>query len=461
MKGPGMRLVTSSAFICLLVITTLGGCDEPGAGLDSAPSDSGIGARLPVDKDLNVIVVSFDALRPEYLGVYGNPLAVSPRLDTFAEQALVFDNAYSAAQSTPTSFAAAFTGQYPFKVFLKWKLADVPTLAETFAGAGFRTGGFFNNRQLDPERNFGQGFETFHVDYVPDDETFLGEPLAWVRENKDDRFFIWIHFISPHAPYQVRDMSQAFYDTTHAGRFAEGSGPIDEIGEVDTAEDLARFKDLYTGEVHFADHLFGIIWDSLEEMDLVDRSLVMVTADHGEGLMDHEVLFHQQVYEEVIRIPLLIRHPGFPHGGRSDLRVSNIDFFPTLAAVAGLDDPREIDGRNLRSGNQGPRPLLSTAMTIGEWRAMGLWWGDHKLIANCSKPSRPVMELYDLAVDPGELNNLYGTRPVLADSLRAIMDVMTNGGPCGAIKLAVRGRSATEGMSPEKIAQLTSRGYVR
>jgi arylsulfatase A-like enzyme len=445
--------------LLLVPVLMFGGCRGSGA---EPPADAeGLAALLPADPDLSVVVVSFDALRVDHLGAYGDARGASPVIDAFAGDALVFDRAYSAAQSTPTSFAASFTGRYPFKVFLKWRLADGPTLAAAFAAGGWRTGGFFNNRQLDPGRNFGQGFEVFVVDDRPDEETFLERAVAWLDEVGDDRFFLWIHFISPHAPYRTREMSARFYTPDYRGRFAAGSGPVAELDSIADPGELARFKELYTGEVHYADHLFGMVREALAARGLTDRTLVALTADHGEGLMDHGVLFHQQVYEEVVRIPLIIRHPGGRRGVRTDVRTANVDFFPTLAGIAGLPVPADLDGWDVRTTDPARRPLLLTAMTHMDWRAMGMIWGDHKLIANCQRPSRPVWELYDLATDPREERDLYGTIPVLEDSLRAIIDALTNGGPCGAIRTASRGKSPTAGMSPEKIEQLRSLGYVR
>jgi arylsulfatase A-like enzyme len=463
LKGLSMRFPILVVLLGLLFVLT--GCQESqpeaSATAEAEPAPLGLDDRLPVDPNLNVIIISFDALRTDALGVYGNDLPVSPNLDAFAEQAVVFDRFYSAAQSTPTSFAASFTGQYPFKVFLKWNLAQVPTLAEKFTAAGYRTAGFFNNRQLDPDRNFGQGFETYEVDYQPHEIAFLEKPLQWVETVKDEQFFLWIHFISPHAPYKKRQISDAFYSPGYYGRFANGSGAINKIGNIHVPEDLVRFKELYTGEVHYADHLFGTVMEALEKNGLVDRSLMVVTADHGEGLMQHGALFHNQVYDEVVRVPLIIRHPAMPVGARSNVRACNIDLFPTLAGMMGLEAPTGIDGIDFRPDDLAPRPLLMTAMTNVDWRSMGMIWGDHKFIINCIKGGGDRRELYDLVTDPHEVTNLYKSQPVLADSLVEIMEAMTNVGPCKAIREASSGRSPTENMSARKIQQLRSLGYVR
>ena len=123
----------------------------------------GGGLELPDAPEMNVIVISFDALRAESLGAYGYQRPTSPNIDRFAEGALVFDNVQNAANSTPTSFASFWTGKLPHRVFRGWRLEDADTLAEAFAEEGYRTAAFLNNAQLVPERNFDQGFDEYRV----------------------------------------------------------------------------------------------------------------------------------------------------------------------------------------------------------------------------------------------------------------------------------------------------------
>jgi arylsulfatase A-like enzyme len=387
--------------------------------------------------------------------------ATAPAGDDEIAGSLVFDQAYSAAQSTPTSFAAAFTGKYPFEVFLGWALADSVTLAGTLREAGYTTAGFFNNRQLDPERKFDQGFDTYEVVYEPDEEKFVQRPLRWLEANRSRPVFMWVHFISPHAPYDYRDMASRFYSPDYEGIFEDGSGPVDELSNDVTGEELDRLKELYAGEVFYADFLFGRMMDSLREMGLLENSLVVLTADHGEELMDHGVLFHDQVYEEIIRIPLIIHHPAMDGGRRTDVPVSNLDFFPTLTALVGVEAPTDLNGMNLLGSSARVWPLVSTSMTNAKHRSMSLRSDRFKLIAKCRSQNKESFELYDLVMDPGELNDLAATHPVEVDSLAAVLKEITALGPCRAISSAGRGASPTRKLSEKKIKQLKSLGYVR
>ncbi len=162
----------------LLAIGCFWGCVGCGGG--RKPDSVELGELLPTDPELSYVVVSFDALRSDALGAYGSTSGASPNMDAFAAESLVFERAYTAGHSTPSSFAAAFTGQYPAKVLLGWKLEAAVTLAETFSAAGFRTAGFFNSRQLDAERNFGRGFDRYEVVFIDDEDEFLDLPLEWL-----------------------------------------------------------------------------------------------------------------------------------------------------------------------------------------------------------------------------------------------------------------------------------------
>ena len=241
----------------------------------------GLSTLLPPPSRMNVLIVSFDALRADALGLYGYARNTSPNLDAFAERSLVFDSAYAAAPVTPTSFSAAFTGQHPYRVFLGWQLIPAMTLAQMMKDAGYSTFGLFNNVQLAPQRNFGQGFDHFRGETWPDRQV-LKDAKAKLSELKNEKFFGWVHFISPHTPYDYREMSSHLAPLQSEGRFARSTGGK---FEVKNDEELARVRDLYDGEVFFADHLFGKLMEFLEQSGLAEKTIVIVTADHGEGFI--------------------------------------------------------------------------------------------------------------------------------------------------------------------------------
>ncbi|MDJ0652682.1 MAG: sulfatase [Xanthomonadales bacterium] len=433
----------------LLCLTVLWGCSE-----DARETVPGLADRLPVTPDLNVLIVSFDALRADALGLYGNTRGLSPYLDQWAAESLVFNHAHTAAPVTPTSFAAAFTGQQPYRVFLGWKLTEATTIAQVFEQAGYYTFGLFNNVQLVTERHFDRGFQNYEVTNLNDD-VVLDKGRQLLAELPQQPFFGWIHFISPHTPYTYMEMSKHLYDPDYQGRFEKAvPGEFD----VQTPEELKRVKDLYDGEVFYLDHLFKELMGELERQGLKDNTLVVVTTDHGEEFMEHGQVQHNALYEELLHIPMIIHHPGgIP--GRTDVPYSNVDLLPTLAAVAGIEHPPVMDGLDLTQPVPAARKRVSTGMTHNTRRDMSSTSGDNKFIVLCKPEYRE--ELYNLASDPGEQQDLILDDPDLAASLFDGLESVATRDPCEAIQLAIGGTSPTQDLTPEQIEQLKSLGYIQ
>ena len=436
-------------FIAFSLLVLLSSCSD-----DSVREHPGLAEQLPPSGELNFLVVSFDALRADALGLYGYPRETSPQLDAFAEQALVFETAYTASPTTPTSFASAFTGQYPYRVFLGWKLIPTTTLAGLMQAAGYHTFGLFHNIQLVAERNFNQGFDRFEVGTWPD-ETVLEMAKEWLNDTADRQFFGWVHFISPHTPYDYREISAHLAGPQEDGRYATTTG-----GDFDIAseEELKRVRDLYDGEIYFGDFLFGQLMDHLDSLGLSDNTVVIVTTDHGEEFMDHGQLQHNALYEELIRIPLIIRHPEVRTGARTDARYVNVDLMPTVAAMAGLEAPGNIDGINLLEPFDADRYRLSAGMTNAKRQEMANEQAALKLILSCSDYSE---ELYDLASDPGEKTDIVLDRPSEAGRLYDAMLGITIADPCKLLKNANRGRAPEDLLTPEQIEELRSLGYIQ
>ncbi len=431
----------------------LAGC-RPGA--ETTPSEiDELQQSLPRQAGLNVIVVSFDALRADVLGLYGSPRETSPNLDAFARESVVFDRAYSVAPVTPTSFAAAFTGLLPHRVFHAWNLKYEDTLARRFAAGGYRTAAFINNVQLTTERHFDTGFDLYQMHRSGPDEKVLDSALAWLRENRQERFFAWIHFLSPHAPYDHREEASHLYDPSYEGEFERTSG---NRFAPDDPREIARLKSLYEGEVFHGDALFGRLRSALEEIGLLARSVVVVTSDHGEEFYEHGGFQHDRLTEEHVRVPLLIYHPAVRSALRSQVFTSNVDLFPTLLSLAGIEVDVALDGRDLTRLRTPPEAIAGVSMTGGKDRWLSLRKGSYKLIQTCM-PERD-QALYDLTADPAELRDLHPERPEVTRGLHRELEVVMGGPSCSVMQAAVAGKSPTVGLSPENIEALKALGYL-
>lgn len=433
--------------LLLCVLLCVGGC---GRNRDD------LSRELPTRTDMNVLIISFDALRADALGVYGYPRRTSPNIDQFAQSALVFDRAHAAAQATPTSFAAAFTGQLPFRVFRAWKLENTTTIAGLFADAGYQTFAVLNNTQLVAERNFQQGWSEYEVFRLPD-ESALARATAMLEKNKNKRFFGWIHFLSPHTPYEPRPVASHLYDATYTGSVHR---VLPNMVNVDPQRDMRRVRNLYDGEVFYADHLFGRLVHKLEELGLGDNTLIVLTADHGEQFLEHGELGHRTLYEETIRIPLLIRHPDVRQHDRTDLPFLNVDLLPTLTGLTGIPSEAVLDGIDLRNPNDVRNRLrISTAMTNGKEQSISITRGHDKLIVVCKPTFRE--ELYRLDEDPGEQQDRILDDPGAAGALYDALKQVALGEPCKSIRQALAGVAPSSGLTDEQTRQLKSLGYIQ
>ena len=424
-------------------------------GNEPPAAETGFAQQVTARPDYNVLVVSFDAMRADALGTHGYPRDTSPHIDAFAERSIVFENAYTAAPVTPTSFAAAFTGQYPFRVFIGWQLRDTLTLAGLMKNSGYATFGIFNNVQLAKQRNFDQGYDQFTARSTKD-EVILQEATEMLEAHAGKKFFGWIHFLSPHTPYQYREMSDHLAPFQEEGRFAKTTGGH---YEVHNEEELKRVRDLYDGEVYYADDLFRRLMDTLDALGLRENTIIALTADHGEEFMDHGQLQHNSMFEEVVRIPMIIHHPDLQEGIRTDLPYLNIDLLPTLSALAGIEPPAVLDGIDLINAPDPGRIRVVTGMTNKKRYEIMIEQAGRKLIQLCTPEFQE--SLYDLSSDPGELTDIVLDRPDIAGELFEQLETIVMGEPCRVIADSSRGKTPQQLLDDEQIEQLKSLGYIQ
>ena len=281
-----------------------------------------------------VILITIDTLRADRLGCYGyTARPTSPNLDAWANQAVLFENAFSQAPWTVPSLGSIMTDRYPIEAGVYTNRCgispDFETLPELFRDNGFRTASFNTHVLLTNQSGgFRRGFDEVHPDHVtpaqpnqhkiPWTET---EPalMRWLDHHAGDRFFIWIHDMDPHAPPTVGNPYLA--DRKWKG---------------------------YDGEVRWVDEAIGRIRAKLTDLGIWDRALIVFTADHGEAFGEHKLSGHQDVmYDEVLRVPLIIQYPAMGGARRIREPVASLDIFPTIAELAGLRLPPITRGESL------------------------------------------------------------------------------------------------------------------
>jgi arylsulfatase A-like enzyme len=359
------------------------------------------------------------------------------------------------------------TGRFPVHVFRGWSMTEGTTLASLFAGAGYNTGFFTANSQLVSARHFDLGFGHYELlarrpendadaDGVADDDALLAAASHWLK-GATAPFLLWVHFTAPHSPYSYFELSTSFYEEAYRGRFEKTTGHTFAVAN---AEELERVRDLYDGEVHYADHLFAQMMATLRDSGRWENTIVVLTADHGEEFMEHGGLQHGgDVYEELLRIPLVIRHPDVTPGSRADAPVSNLDLLPTLAEMVGLAVPPNLDGTSLLSAIDESRLRLAFSMTgSGDNVNAAGSSGRHKVIFDC-EPGQT--RLFDLVADSRESTDLSARFPErLIELEREVAAALGGMEPCRAMADAVRRSRPEEGLDEETRRSLEALGYL-
>ena len=289
----------------------------------------------------NFIVVSLDTLRADYIGAYGAPDGSTPVLDAVAAEGVTFERATTTFPSTTAAHMSLFTSLYPSVHEVRAPPAmlsrKIPTLAQLLASAGYRTAAVTENGMIVAHAGFVRGFDSYvefkgakanlvsgHVDRVVDVAT------AWLGEHRDERFFLFLHTYEAHSPFRP---------PPEFDRFAP---PKD-------GRPYPRMRAAYRGGILYTDHELGRLMATLETLDLSRRTVLIVTSDHGEAFGEHGILGHgQDLTEELLHVPLLVRAPGLaPRGRRVGQPVSLVDVAPTILQLAGLTSPAAMQGRSL------------------------------------------------------------------------------------------------------------------
>jgi len=422
----------------------------------------------------NVVLFLVDTLRADYLGAYGQPAPTSPRLDGFAREAVLFEDAWAQASWTRSAVASVLTGLHVqgHGVDREDRVLSpsARTLAEALRAGGYRTGAFVANHLLGGRFGFDQGFDVWN----PTPQTLYGAPaadlvrgaLAWV-DSGPRPFFLYVHTMEPHAPYtpseeDLRPFAGSGYrgptDTRALLRLGQ-LGTLDEGG-------LAFLRSRYQGEVHQNDRAFGLLLDGLKARGLDASTAVVFTADHGEEFRDHGGTEHAKtLYQELVHVPLVVRLPGTPgRAARERATVQQIDLMPTLLGLAGVPAPRALPGRDLRATLEGradprlPPPVLFSEERFAVVDKLSVRAGNLKLIFNNDGPALwragAHLELYDLSRDPAEKANLAATRPIAVEFLERRLDAFRSAQPAS-------GAAESVALSAQEKEQLRALGYAQ
>ena len=409
----------------------------------------------------NVLLVTFDTTRADRIGSYGNDRIRTPTLDGLADEGIRFANAVSVAPITAPSHSTILTGLYPTGHGVRdnglFVLSEENrTLAEILKDRGYATAAAVGAFPVIARFGFDQGFDLFddhltgmYEDYLgdraPKKELFFDERRAaqvneavipWLEAREDEPFFLWLHYFDPHQPF-------------------EPPPPYDQL----------YADDLYDGEIAYADSRLGHILEQLNRLGKLDRTLIVMTADHGEGLGEHNEITHAVLaYDSTLHVPLIIRPPGLgtERARVIDARVGTVDIVPTILDLLGMEIPAEMHGQSLASLWSGtPEEWTDASAYTPQYYAENLsprlthGWGELRVLYEGGQKyiHGPRPELYDLETDPDELIDLAAQKPAEASRLREALSVFIR-------EHASEQAATTQALEPELVSRLQSLGYL-
>jgi arylsulfatase A-like enzyme len=309
--------------------------------------------------DCNVILISIDTLRADHLGCYGYSADTTPNIDRFSKDAVLFRTAIAHAPSTTPSHASILTSLLPVHHGAlrarQQPISDtVKTMAEILRDAGYRTISFNGGGQVSATYGFDRGFEL----YESEPGTFaqkVEKATQWMRKNRDAKFFMFLHTYEVHAPYQADARFMEMFDADYKGDLDDAILPrllinINDGTVAIDAEDARHIVNAYDAEIRSMDEAFAQLVRAMDRGELFDNTIVIFTSDHGEEFGEHAQMGRHShaLYDEVLRVPLIIRLPGRKFAGTIvDRQVRGIDILPTVTDLLDLEHLDQFDGASL------------------------------------------------------------------------------------------------------------------
>jgi arylsulfatase A-like enzyme/Tfp pilus assembly protein PilF len=361
--------------------------------------------RLGTFPEMNVLLFTLDTTRADHIGCYGYPNIRTPNIDGLAAEGVLFKNATAQAPLTLPSHSSIFTGTYPFIHGVRdnggfYLEPEKITLAEVLKQKGWTTSAFIGAFVLDSRWGINQGFDYYYdnFDFAKYKKISLdsvqregGEVIKaffdWFKTNGDRRFFSWIHLYDAHTPYEPPEPYKSEYSGRPWG--------------------------LYDGEIAYVDSLIGKVLESLREKGVLDKTIIIIAADHGESLGEHGESSHAFfIYDSTISVPLILKLPGSKLKAKTiDAQVENVDIMPTLLDLLGITVPTVVQGRSLVPLLAGGRSAADRmAYSESYYPRYHYGWSELRSLRTVRYQyiQAPRPELYDIVRDPMERTNIFG-----------------------------------------------------
>jgi arylsulfatase A-like enzyme len=467
-------------------------------------------------KPYNLVIITIDALRPDHLGCYGYKRETSPRIDKISEGGVLFTQAISQAPETGASVPSLMSSLYPLQHGIKSPsevpLVPSPTLGDILKKNGYHAAAIVAHAR---QAWVAEGFDYTYFNIHASAAQINREAIAWLRKNKGSRFFFWLHYLDAHAPYlnpnpayqklflppALRDKGTGYFKEKYYWVTIFKKGPLQaepyfvtfpsEVKARDEKElrrKIRDFKDTpafmdavfplftkqaldgnisgedrdyyicqYDSSIRFIDDHIAILSDELERQGLLKNTLIVLTADHGENLADYSDNFYHgdSLYDVLLKVPLIIKGPGFPAGKIIKRQVRSIDIVPTILDTLNIKRDPRMEGNSLRaliSGKAVEWPKYAFSENLHEGYEMrSIRSEDWKLIHNLSKDT---YELYHLETDPYERNNVVYIKKKMFQFLKSQLEQWIE-------SMEMQGRVLDKGIDADSMEKLMSLGYMQ
>ncbi len=472
-------------FLLYIFLILLAACSKS----DQGNKESQKKARPQLHNPYNIVFISIDTLRADHLGCYGYQRNTSPNIDRFANHNTLFKNFYTAAPKTGPSMTSFFTGLYIQHHGVVTNGTIRSTSIKSFVEllpASIKKVAFVANPTLNKHRGYARGFDEFSMispkkggikhwgqaELVPN-------AIQWLKGNKNEPFFLWVHFLDPHGPYTPPDKYNEMFvgDSFYVGK---ETAPLEYkisndprkvnmvLGAIPRYQRLGNHNVVdyyiaqYDAEIRYTDDEVGKLLNYIKESSISGNTIIIITADHGESLGKNNYFFEHGMFvtENLIRIPLIISYPTVKEKRTINTVISSTDVAPTILAEYGIKFENKIDGRSFSAilhGKQGDMSTNDYAYSCTSYLYDDFYEsvrkGDYKLV----RKNERSFQFFNINNDPEEEHDIYrinkenSKMDVLKDILKKFGKEITHKG-----RLERR-----SGLQQETIKGLRDLGYIR
>jgi arylsulfatase A-like enzyme len=470
------RLAETRAAFAIACLLAVGGGLWLSARSPVLQGEARSAAEVGADaRDYNVVLISIDSLRSDHLSAYGYPRDTSPTLATLARDGVLCANNSSTTAWTLPGHMSILTGRTLLGHGVvsddRMLTDDVPTLAESFQQAGYTTGAVVSAPYVESRYGFNRGFDTYDdrtIYFATHGESYknVTAPLvqktaaSWLSSNADRKFFLFLHYWDVHYDYNPGPPYDTMFDPDYDGDVdGENFYFSPSVNAHMDRRDLDHVIALYDGEIRLVDDQIGRLRETLAELGVADRTIIVVTSDHGDEFFEHgRKGHHRSLYDEILRVPLVIYVPGLePLRPVLEMETSIVDIVPTVLSLVGIPIPAGVDGEDLSRIAYGDTPEWNRR-TVAELYRIGslncqvsLRSSEEKLIHHFN---RRLTERYRTEIDPTESDALAGNGALIEE----MHDVLEELWPVYWSRVSREGVNALA-MDPETEARLKALGY--